>query len=50
MHMAMAMMEMHSQMEVERDIFNPSFLRAAAGVVKNIPTRRAASHGRCKSG
>jgi len=38
MHMAMAIMEMHPQMEVERDIFNPLFLRAAAGVVKNIPS------------
>jgi len=42
--MAMAMMEMHPQMEVERDIFNPSFLRVAAGVVKNIPPWRAAPH------
>ncbi len=39
--MAMAMMEMLPQMEVEHDIFNPSFLRVAAGVVKNIPTQRA---------
>ena len=43
--MAMAMMGTHPQMEVRRDIFNPSFLRVAAGVVKNIPTQLAV--GKC---
>jgi hypothetical protein len=36
-HMAMAIMKMLPQMEVENDIFIPLFVRGAVRRVKNIP-------------
>jgi len=47
--MAMAMMEMLAQMEVESDILNPLFLRVAAELVKNIPAQRRTARADAKA-